>query len=73
MSPSHIPITSGPRLVRALERAGWEHVSTKGDHAKLRKGGERVIVPLHTELKRGTTAAILRQAGMSPQELRDLL
>ncbi|SHK96794.1 Predicted RNA binding protein YcfA, dsRBD-like fold, HicA-like mRNA interferase family [Nocardiopsis flavescens] len=73
MSPSHIPVTSGPKLVRALERAGWEHVSTKGDHAKLRKGGERVVVPLHKELKRGTTIGILRQAGMSPQELRDLL
>ncbi|MFW6638811.1 type II toxin-antitoxin system HicA family toxin [Nocardiopsis algeriensis] len=73
MSPSHIPVTSGSKLVRALERVGWEHVSTKGDHAKLRKGGVRVIVPLHKELKRGTTAAILRQIGMSPEALRDLL
>lgn len=73
MSPSHLPIVSGPKLIRALERAGWEHVSTRGDHAKLRKNTVRVIVPLHKELKRGTLASILRSLGMSPQELRALL
>jgi predicted RNA binding protein YcfA (HicA-like mRNA interferase family) len=73
VSPSHIPITSGPKVVRALERAGWEHVSTRGDHAKLRRGNQRVVVPLHKELKRGTLAGILRSIRMSPEELRDLL
>lgn len=73
MSPSHIPITSGPKVVRALERVGWEQVSTRGSHVKLRKGAQRVVVPLHKELKRGTLAGILSLVGLSPQELRDLL
>jgi predicted RNA binding protein YcfA (HicA-like mRNA interferase family) len=32
-----------------------------------------VIVPLHKELKRGTMSSILKQAGLSADELRDLL
>ncbi|OOC52498.1 MULTISPECIES: type II toxin-antitoxin system HicA family toxin [Nocardiopsis] len=73
MSPSHIPIASGPQVVTALKRVGFEHVRTKGDHAKLRRGERTVIVPLHKELKRGTTSSILKQAGLSADELRDLL
>ncbi|PWV51013.1 type II toxin-antitoxin system HicA family toxin [Nocardiopsis sp. L17-MgMaSL7] len=73
MSPSHIPISSGAKVVAALRRIGFEHVRTKGDHAKLRKGSRVVIVPLHKELKRGTTVSVLKQAGLTPDELRDLL
>jgi predicted RNA binding protein YcfA (HicA-like mRNA interferase family) len=32
-----------------------------------------VIVPLHRELKRGTLASILRQAGLSAEEFLALL
>jgi hypothetical protein len=32
-----------------------------------------LVVPLHKELKRGTLAGILRDAGLSADELRDLL
>jgi predicted RNA binding protein YcfA (HicA-like mRNA interferase family) len=32
-----------------------------------------VIVPLHDEVRPGTLASILRQAGMTADQLRDLL
>ncbi len=35
--------------------------------------GRGVTVPLHTTIKRGTLAAILRQAGLRPDELDALL
>ena len=75
MSPSQsqVPLISGAKLVRALGRAGWEQAGTRGSHVKLRRGSERVVVPLHKELRRGTLAGILAEIGMSPQELRDLL
>lgn len=73
MSPSQIPVTSGKKVIKALERVGWEEVSTRGSHVKLRRGTERVVVPLHSELKKGTLAGILREIGMSPQELKSLL
>jgi predicted RNA binding protein YcfA (HicA-like mRNA interferase family) len=73
VSPSHIPIASGAKVVSALKKVGFEHVRTKGDHAKLRYGSRVVIVPMHKELKRGTMASILKQAGLKAEELCDLL
>jgi predicted RNA binding protein YcfA (HicA-like mRNA interferase family) len=73
VSPSHIPISSGAKVVAALRKVGFEHVRTKGDHAKLRRDSRVVIVPLHKELKRGTTVSILKQAGLTADELRKLL
>jgi predicted RNA binding protein YcfA (HicA-like mRNA interferase family) len=73
---SRLPATSGPEVVRALERAGFIQVSRRGSHCKLRHDERRltVIVPLHRQaLPRGTLASILRQAEMSADELRRLL
>jgi predicted RNA binding protein YcfA (HicA-like mRNA interferase family) len=58
--------------VRALERGGFVHVSTRGSHAKLRhlEFGRVVIVPLHRTLAVGTIASILRQAGLSAEDFR---
>jgi len=42
---------------------------------RLKKTGRRhaLVVPLHKELKKGTLAGILRDAGLTADELRDLL
>ncbi|MGH2989937.1 MAG: type II toxin-antitoxin system HicA family toxin [Solirubrobacterales bacterium] len=42
---------------------------------RLKKPGRRhaLVVPLHKELRRGTLAGILRDAGLTPDRLRDLL
>lgn len=73
MSPA-LPQVSGRQVVRALERAGFEHRSTRGSHAKLRHAdGRVVIVPLHRSVRRGTLASILLQARLSGVEFIDLL
>lgn len=49
-------------------------MSARGSHQKLRNpDGRVVIVPLHHELKRGTLASVLRQAGLSAEEFQALL
>jgi predicted RNA binding protein YcfA (HicA-like mRNA interferase family) len=68
----------GPRqLIRALERAGFFVHHIRGSHHYLRhpeRPGLLITVPYHNrDLKRGTLRAILRQAGITPEELRDLL
>lgn len=75
MSPRRLPVVSGKRIVRALEKAGFEVVGTRGSHCKLRQVSlpRIVIVPLHDEIRPGTLASILRQAGMTVDQLRDLL
>ncbi len=66
---------SGAQLVKALERAGWEQIRQRGSHVRLRQPARSkpLVVPLHRELKRGTLNGILRDAGISSDELRSLL
>jgi predicted RNA binding protein YcfA (HicA-like mRNA interferase family) len=73
VSPA-LPVVSGKKAIRALEKLGFTRISQKGSHVKLRnEDGRTVIVPLHRELARGTLASILRQAGLSAEDLIDLL
>jgi predicted RNA binding protein YcfA (HicA-like mRNA interferase family) len=71
---TRLPAVSGAEAVKALERGGFVHVSTRGGHAKLRRPeGGLVIVPLHRTLAVGTLASILRQAGLAAEDFRILL
>jgi len=73
---SRLPRVSGKKTARALECAGFELRSIKGDHARYRHPVSRrtAIVPLWDRvLSIGTLASILRQAGLTNDEFRDLL
>ncbi len=76
---TRLPRASGKAVVRALQRAGYEvvHRHSRGGHVYLRKPGAAalVTVPVHSnqDLPAGTLRAILRQAGLSADELADLL
>ena len=66
-------MVSGADLVRALKRAGWTVIRTRGSHVRLEYGTRKVSVPLHDPVKRGTLASILEDADMSADELRQLI
>jgi predicted RNA binding protein YcfA (HicA-like mRNA interferase family) len=72
-----LPVVRPRQLIRALERAGFFVHHIRGSHHYLRhpdKPGVLVSVPVHNrDLKRGTLRAILREAGLTSDELRDLL
>ncbi|MDA8185660.1 MAG: type II toxin-antitoxin system HicA family toxin [Actinomycetota bacterium] len=70
-----LPVVSGAELVGALAKRGWVVVGQRGSHVRLRHPTWPVplVVPLHRELKRGTLAGILRDAGIDAEELRRLL
>ena len=59
---------SGDDVVRALKRVGFERVSQKGSHVKLRRGNRTAIVPMHREVAGGTLHSIARQAGFTWDE-----
>lgn len=63
-----LPRISGAEAVRALEKLGFVVARQKGSHAVLRRGASGCVVPLHRELKVGTLAGALRQAGVTPDE-----
>jgi predicted RNA binding protein YcfA (HicA-like mRNA interferase family) len=69
-----LPVVSGKKAIRVLEKSGFTRVSQKGSHVKLRSDeGLTVIVPLHRDLARGTLASILRQAGLTVDDVIELL
>ena len=70
-----LPVLSGAQLIRALEPAGWVVARQRGSHVRLKHDEytTALVVPLHRELKRGTLAGILRDAGLDRDDLRRLL
>ncbi|MBK6618517.1 MAG: type II toxin-antitoxin system HicA family toxin [Nitrosomonas sp.] len=62
-----LPVVSGAEAVRALERLGYGVTRQRGSHLVLRKGSSGCVVPNHHELKVGTLAGMLKQAGVSPE------
>jgi predicted RNA binding protein YcfA (HicA-like mRNA interferase family) len=74
---ARLPSISGERLVRALKRAGFTELRQRGSHVSLEKRvGDKVfrtVVPQHSTLAKGTLSDILKQAGLSIEQLLDLL
>jgi predicted RNA binding protein YcfA (HicA-like mRNA interferase family) len=68
-----LPVLSGQEIVQALERLGFEVVRQRGSHIVLRRGAEGCVVPLHREVKKGTLAAIIKQADIPTDELINAL
>ena len=63
------PVLSGAEIIRLLERMGFVQVRQRGSHVVLRRGEAGCVVPLHKEVKSGTLAGILRQAGVTIDDL----
>ena len=64
---THLRRLSARDVLRALSSFGFQVVSIRGSHAKLRRvlaSGERqtLTIPLHKSLAPGTLHAIFRQA-----------
>jgi predicted RNA binding protein YcfA (HicA-like mRNA interferase family) len=74
-----LPVISSKEVIKALRSAGFEDAPKrgKGSHSALVKRGadksRLVIVPDRNTLPRGTLRAILDQAGLTKDELIDLL
>jgi predicted RNA binding protein YcfA (HicA-like mRNA interferase family) len=71
------PRVTAPRLIRGLEQAGFVRVRVKGSHWIYRHSvnRRRVTVPYHRTqiIPPGTLTNILREAGLTGEELDQLL
>ncbi|MEI7708208.1 MAG: type II toxin-antitoxin system HicA family toxin [Chlorobium sp.] len=63
-----LPIVSGSEVIRALQRLGFIVLRQRGSHVILRRGSQGCVVPDHREVKTGTLAGLLKQAGVSVDE-----
>ena len=68
-----LPILSGDELIKLLRSAGFQVVRHKGSHVSLQKENQKTVVPLHNELARGTLLGILKQCGLSKEDLQKLI
>ena len=69
-----LPAVKPRMVIRALKRYGFFVHHTTGSHYFLKKEKRRVSVPYHNkDLKPGTLASIISQAGLSVEEFLDLL
>ena len=67
-----LPRISGAEVVRALIRLGFAKIRQSGSHVVMRRGAVGCVVPMHSEVKVGTLAGILRQAEVSADEFIDV-
>ena len=70
-----LPVLSGRKCIRTLEKVGFYFRRQEGSHVTLRRDEpfSQLVVPLHRKLDRGTLRAILRQANLSVDEFVALL
>lgn len=55
-------------MVTALERLGFQKLRQSGSHVIMRRGAKGCVVPMHSEVKTGTLAGVLRQADVTSDE-----
>lgn len=73
---SNLPRISGRELVSALRKFEFEVDRQRGSHIVLRNTlppHRRLVVPDHKEVGKGTLRAILRQAGLTVEQLKEAL
>jgi predicted RNA binding protein YcfA (HicA-like mRNA interferase family) len=73
---SKLPVVSGKQLCKLLEQLGYFIDHQTGSHIIMRKEKpphRRLTVPNHKEIAKGTLRSILRQAGLTVDEFRDLM
>lgn len=80
--PSHkLPVVSGERLIKALQKLGYTVVRQRGTHIRLKKvaesGVHSITAPNHREIAKGTLNDILNRVSernqISKEELIKLL
>ncbi|HZQ07898.1 MAG TPA: type II toxin-antitoxin system HicA family toxin [Anaerolineae bacterium] len=71
-----LPVVSGRTLVQVLERRGFIFVRQRGSHLMMRRiEPPHITVPIpdHKELRPGTLRGILRDIGITVEELNEIL
>ena len=67
-----LPIISGIKVIKALDKFGFSTSRQSGSHVVLIKedsfGKTVVVVPKHKELAKGTLLSIISQSGLNKEE-----
>ena len=70
-------VVSGKHLIKAMNKLGYDVVSQRGSHVKLKKvtvaGTHSITVPQHDEVAKGTLTDILNKVSVWNQISREEL
>jgi predicted RNA binding protein YcfA (HicA-like mRNA interferase family) len=69
------PLLSGRELVKIFQKLGYEKISQRGSHIKMKNYDTEsvIIIPDHKEVDRWTLKTILRQAEISEEVLKEYI
>jgi predicted RNA binding protein YcfA (HicA-like mRNA interferase family) len=67
-----LPGISQRDAVRVFEKIGYR-IARQGGHIVMTNGKSRLIIPRHNPINAITMGAIARDAGLTPEQFRDLL
>ena len=73
---SKLPVLSGRKCAKILEKIGYEMIRQKGSHMRLKhKFGELapITVPDHPELRPGLLLKIIKSTGLTIEEFNRLV
>ena len=71
---SRLPTVNAKQLIRVLHRHGFDQTRQSGSHVVFRHAdGRRTTVPFHgtRDLGPGLLRQIMKDAGLTPDDLRD--
>ena len=74
---SEVPNLPYTEIIKAFQRAGFIVVRQQGSHIRLQKRIQtriiKITVPAHKPVKKGTLARIIKDAGLTLEEFKNLL
>jgi predicted RNA binding protein YcfA (HicA-like mRNA interferase family) len=73
---TRLPVVSGRQLVKALAKMGYLFDHQEGSHIILRRQSpphRRLTIPDHKEIAKGTLRQIIRESGLTVDDLIRLL
>lgn len=71
---SKLPVVSGNKVIRALVKVGYYVRGKESNHVHLRHPDRKPLtMPDHRGITRGTLRTIIREAGFTVDEFRQLL
>lgn len=67
---SKYPILPPSKIIKVMRKLGFYKISQKGSHAKYinEETGRIFIIPMHSEIAKGTLKSILEQADIELEE-----
>ena len=71
-----LPVLSGRNLIKAFVKLGYVQDNRRGSHIVLRHQDpphRRLTIPDHQEIAKGTLKNIIREAGLTLEELLEIL